>query len=259
MQGPGLEDAADEYDEYSETGMVERLQRMFYAPATAFAAVRRHCEWPDWMVPTLAVCLAGLLYYYGTAPVALNPETPAIQQQMESLSEEQRQHMLDNMELMRQQGWMMVVTGTMTSLLMVAGALFVLSRSVFRAEVSFIQMLVVKGYASVAILVEWLARIPLTLASGMPMVPLGPGIFVTDASGGSWWANLLIGINVFDVWQAVLMGIGVSVVGRVPLRRALWAVFALWLMWVTSSATMATISYRMPPQGAPAAVEEAPE
>ena len=72
-------------------------------------------------------------------------------------------------------------------------------------------------------------------------------------------ANLLIGINLFDVWQAALMGIGVAVVGRVPLRRALWAVFALWLMWVTSSATMATISYRMPLQGPPAAAETPPE
>ena len=187
MQGPGLEDAADEYDEYSETGMVERLQRMFYAPSSAYAAVRRHSEWPNWLIPTLAVCLAGLVYYYATAPVALNPETPAIQRQMEGLSEEQRQHMLDNMELMRQQGWMMVVTGTLTSLMLVAGALFILSRSVFRAEVTFSQMLVVKGYASVAILSEWLVRVPLTLASGIPMVPLGPGAFVADGSGGSWW------------------------------------------------------------------------
>jgi hypothetical protein len=257
MQGPTLEDAVDEY---GEMGMMERLQRLFYSPMVSFVSVRQRCEWPDWMIPSLAVCLAGLLYYYATAPVVLNPETPAIQQQMEQLSEEQRQQMLNNMQLMREQGWMMVVTGTLTSLMLVSGALFILARSVFRAEVSFTHMLVIKGYASVAIMMEWLVRIPLTLASGVSMVPLGPGIFLPDEAAGSWIANLLIGINIFDMWQVALMAIGLAVFGRIPFKRALWGVLGLWLMWVTSSATMATIAYQMAPQSVvPTAVEEGPQ
>lgn len=68
-----------------------RMQRVFYAPRTAFAAVRGQESAHDWLLPALLVCAVGI----GAHHMSLNAGAPAIQQQLESLDEAERQRVED--------------------------------------------------------------------------------------------------------------------------------------------------------------------
>lgn len=230
MQTPSFTEGISSLD------LRQRLLRVFYAPRESFAAARAAPTWHDWFVPVAVVCLLGMASHYLTAPVVLDPQSPAIQQQLQSMPEEQRQKTLESMAMYRSQGWMLVFVGTFTSLLAVGLVLFGVARLVFQSQATFQQMLIVKGYASLVIGVEWVVRTPLILLRGDPPVQLGPGALVPEEWARTLAGQVLAGIQLFDLWQAWLIGLGLAAMTGAPLRRAMYAVLLLWGLWVVGVA-----------------------
>lgn len=224
-----------------------RLLRVLYAPGRSFAAVGQDPEWTEWFVPVLVVCLVGIASHFLTREVVFNPQVPAIAEQLESLSEAERQKQLESMEAMRTQGWVMVPVGTLSSLVVVGGVLFLLARTLFQREVSYRQMLVVKGYASLVVGVEWVVRSLLILAWQTPVVHTGPGALVSEEAARTFAGQALLAVSFFDVWQAVIMGIGTAVMAQVPIRKAVFAVLVLWGLWVMSIGVIGSVTLSAPP------------
>jgi hypothetical protein len=225
----------------------ERLLRVFYAPRRSFAALGQDPDWIDWFTPILLVCLVGIASHFLTRDLVFDPEAPAVKEQLENLSEEKRQEQLKSMEAMRARGWVTVPVGALTSLVAVGGVLFLLARFLFQSEVSYRQMLVVKGYASLVVGVEWAARTLLMLARQTPVVHTGPGVLVSEESARTFAGQVLLAINFFDVWQAAVMGIGLAVVARVPARKAVFALLALWGFWVLGMGALGSAALSVPP------------
>jgi hypothetical protein len=240
MQEPLFTEA---YDDLSLSG---RLKNILSAPSATYAAVRREAAWPDWLIPTLLVCLSGVLYHYMTGHIIFNPETPAIQEQLQALDEERRQKALVGMETWRTQGWLLVLSGAITSLALISGVLLLIARLIFRRDVTFGQMLAIKSYASLTAGIEWLVRIPLVLMAQSPLVHLGPGVLVAKDAATTFTGQLLISFNLFDCWQSLLLAIGLSVVAQVPRAKAVFVVFALWLSWLTAGAAMTILGASVP-------------
>ncbi|MBI2505981.1 MAG: YIP1 family protein [Candidatus Latescibacteria bacterium] len=224
MPGPAFPDAS--------LNLTGRLLRVFYAPRRSFAALEEDPDWLDWFVPVAIVCLVGAAAHFLTRDLAFNPETPFIKEQLQSLDEEQRQRHLSDLAQTWEKGWLMVVAGTFSSLVLVSGILFLLARFVFTSQVSYRSLLVVKGYASLIIAVEWVVRTVLILAWQTPMVQTGPGFLVPETMARSFAGQTLLALSFFDLWQAVVLGLGLAAVARVPARKAVFAVLALWLFYV---------------------------
>ncbi|MCC7263033.1 MAG: YIP1 family protein [Candidatus Latescibacteria bacterium] len=226
MQGPAFPQPDAPLD------LAGRLLRIFYAPRRSFAALGEDPDWLDWFVPVAIVCLLGVGAHFLTRDIVYNPETPLIKQQLQTLGEEQRLRHLGDLETARDKGWLLVVTGTFSSLVLVSGILWLLARFVFTSEVSYRSLLVVKGYGSLIIATEWLVRTALILAWNSPVVQTGPGLLVPESMVRTFAGQTLLAVSVFDLWQAVVLGLGVSVVARVPVGRAVFAVVALWVFYV---------------------------
>ena len=219
-----------------------RLLCVFYAPRRSFAALSEDPDWLDWFVPVAIVCLIGACSHFLTRDIVYNPETPLIKEQLQTLGEEQRQQHVADLAQAREKGWLLVVTGTFSSLVLVSGILWLLARFVFTSEVGYRSLLVVKGYASLIIAVEWLVRTGLILAWQTPVVQTGPGALVPEAMARSFAGQTLLAISFFDLWQAVVLGLGLATVARVPVRKALFAVLALWLFYVMSLGLLGSLT-----------------
>ncbi len=226
---------------YDDLDWIKRLQYTLLAPSATFASVRRISTWPDWLAPTVLVCLSGILYHYMTSHIIFNPETPAIQEQLQELPEERREQALEAMETWRQQGWLLVISGAITSLALISTVLLVASRLIFRCEITFGQMLAIKSYASLIAGVEWLIRIPLVLMAQSPVIHLGPGVLVSKDAATTISGQLLISMNFFDAWQCLWLAIGLSTVAQIPRNKAIMVVFSLWLGWLVAGATITTL------------------
>jgi hypothetical protein len=100
-------------------------------------------------------------------------------------------------------------------------------------------MLVVKAYAMLVLIPEWIVRAPLILIHQTPDIQLGPGAFVSAEIAGTFVGRVLTAIDFFDIWQGWIMGIGLAVMAGIPPRRGVIAVLALWVSWVVVGALLA--------------------
>ena len=239
MQGPAFP--------AESLNLTGRLLRVFYAPQRSFAALDEDPDWLDWFVPVLLVCLVGVASHFLTRDIAFNPEMQAIKDQLQPLPEAQRQKYLDDMAQMRERGWMLVVMGTFSSLVLVSGVLFLLARFLFSSQVGYRPMLVVKGYASLIIAAEWVTRTALILVQQTPVVHTGLGAMVSATMVRSFAGQTLMAVNFFDLWQALVLGTGLATVAKVPMKKALFAVLALWLFFVMGMGAMGSMALSAAP------------
>ena len=222
---------------YEELTLQDRLMRIFYAPKSSYEAIRENPTTNDWMVPVLLMCLVGIGANYMTLSVTSDPGLPAMQDELRKLSEENMDKVIENLENYREHGWIgQPLVNSFSTVVLVGLVLFGLGRWVFRADVSLRQMLLLKAYANVIAVVEIIVRTPLMLINQQPMVRLGPGAFVGDEMAKSFFGKLLIGANIFDIWQAIVIGIGLGVMVQVPPKRTIATVLVLWGIWIMMGA-----------------------
>ena len=233
-----------------DTGLVERLIRVFNAPRISFAAVRQRETALDWLVPAALAVAVGIACYFATLPITLDPDTPPLQQQLERMTVEEQENYLQGM---RQYGWMSVPVGVFSTLVIVSAVLLFLARSVFSREVTYQQMLIAKGYACMVLIPEWLARTLLTLLKKSPAVYTGLGAFVPEELVRTFVGRVLVSLDIFDFWQAWVMGIGLAVLAEVSTKRAIIAVMVLWALWIIGGSAVESVRPPLPPPD-PAAV-----
>ena len=222
-----------------DLSLFARIQRVFYAPRTAFAAVRGQESAHDWLLPALLVCAVGI----GSYNLTLDVGEPAVQQQLESLDEVERQRV----EAFQAHSWMVIPVGLFASLVVVGGVLLALARSVFQAEVSYRQMLIVKAYAALVVAVEWAVQAVLVLATGDIGAHLGLGLLLSEEAAATFGGRVLMALNPFDLWQIGIMGVGLSALADAPVRKAIFALGLLWLFWLVGGVAIETVGQSAPP------------
>ena len=225
----------------------ERLQLVFYAPRTAFEAVRDREMAFDWLVPALLVCAIGLAAHYLTLDAMTNLDSPAVTEHLQGLGEADQQRYQESAAMLRTHGWMMVPVGYFTSLVLVGWVLMVMGRSLFQAEVSYRQALVIKAYAALVIGIEWALRGGLVLMTGDPGIQLGLGALLPAGAAASLGGRVLMAINPFDLWQIGIMGVGLSALVGVESRKTTAAILVLWLVWLVGGVGIETLSRNLPP------------
>lgn len=99
---------------------------------------------------------------------------------------------------MRSQSWQLVMMFTFTSLVMVAGILWLLARFLFQADVTYRQMMIVKGYALMIAVAQMLFGTFVVLARHRPVVHTGSGILVSPEMATSFVGRRLSAITVFE-------------------------------------------------------------
>ena len=229
----------------------ERLKRVYYAPRSSFQAVLGREHWLDWLLPVFIVSLMGLISHALSLPLMDDLDSPVLQGQLQQMHEQQREHFLASMEMLKTQGWIMIPLGTFISLVVVAFILQVMLRSLFEVDVSFRQALVIKGYATMVMGLEWIAGAILRNIQQSRIVQTGMGWFVPENLSHTFAGRVLIDINFFDIWQVLVIATGMSVMGDISMRRALIAILVLWGIYVGGGAAIETVTSTMLQQGFP--------
>ena len=230
-----------------DLSLFARIQRVLYAPRTAFAAVCGQETAHDWLLPALFVCAVGLGAHHLTLDAVTDLESPAVQRHLEGMDETEQQRYKESAALLRTHGWMMIPVGVFSSLVAVGGVLLALARSLFQAEVSYRQMLVVKAYAALVVAVEWAVRAVLVLATGDVGAHLGLGFLLSEEAAATFGGRILMALNPFDLWQIGIMGVGLNALAGAPVRQATFALGLLWLFWLVGGVVIETIGQNAPP------------
>ena len=73
------------------------------------------------------------------------------------------------------------------------------------------------------------------------------GVFVGEEAAGTFFGKLLIGANLFDLWQVFVIGTGLSVMAQVSAKRGLATVLFLWVFWLAMGAAVPEPPGPLPP------------
>ena len=229
-----------------QTGLGQRMMAVFRTPRRAFEAVADGGKWIDWVVPVALGAGVWAAHNLATLSMAA-PAEPAAMDGWEQLDEAGKELAARRNQEWRSHGWISSpLVFRFSSLAAVALILAGLARWVLRSEAGLRQMLAIKSYASLVSVPQWiLLTLLVRIGACAPIVPFSrPGVFhagflLPAGAEQSFAGRFLMGVNLFDLWQACLLGIGLAVVTGVPRSRALVVVLVPWLVWIALGALAA--------------------
>lgn len=232
-----------------ESALGERILRLFHAPRRAFEAVADGGSWADWVVPVALV--AGFWSAHNLACLAIvAPEPPSGLPGWEQLTEAQREMAAKGLQVWRSHGWFSMPFATaFSSLALAALALLGVARWILRAEANLRQMLALKAYASLVEIPQWILLTPLVRAGHAHASPLSfsaAALLPAEAMGGTF-GRFLSGLNLFDLWQMWLVGLGLAVMTGTRPRHATAVVLTLWLAWLALGSLLPALAPEAPP------------
>lgn len=193
---------------------VRGLLEVFYQPTALFEELKDH---PKVLVPYLALfAVAGLfLFLAGDFIVAMQLEMPEVREAMEKgqLTTEQMKTIM----------WYQSTIGGIIALLLapllIAGLGLFWSNFVFGLRSSFKKVLSIVLYGEFLYTIGLLAHLPIMFAKDTFQVTFSPAVLVSNLGVTSVWYVLLDKLSVFNIWEIVVVGIGLSVFSKIPRNK----------------------------------------
>ena len=234
-------------DGYEELTLWQRLLGVIYAPRAAFRAVGEQSSSLDWFVPVVILCSVWTGSNYYTLPVLANSELPAYQEKYQELPPQQQEMTKIGLERYRNFGWYtMPFINSFFALAAVGLILLAMGKFVFQSEVTLRQMMTVKGYGSVIAVIELIVRTPIIIKVQTAEVSFSLGAMF-DVAGDTAFGRILLAAELFDLWQVIVLGIGLGTMAKVGLNRTVPSMIVLWALWVTSGALLSSFATAPPP------------
>jgi hypothetical protein len=225
--------------ETQDIGLAGRMVRLFYAPSETFEAVGRRTTWLDWFVPVLVVALLGAAAVQVTMPLILRAQSAALDARMPNLPAEQRQQAAAQMAVVgRISTTVMVPIMGFVVLLAAGGILLLVANQLLDGQVRYAQMLALWAYSSLVGIVGLLVATPLMLAKDTMVVQTGLGIFLPEEALGTFAGRAVAGVELFTLWQAFLVAVGLGVLTNTSTRRAMLPVLLLYVVMVLVRAAL---------------------
>ena len=222
-------------NEDSGSGIAGRMIRTLTAPGATFASVRERMTWQDWFAPTLVVVVVGLVAAILALPAAMEAGSEMMQEQYGEITDEQRAAMEQMQEAAPVVTVVSVPIVSFLWLFLLGGVMLLVANPILGGEANYGQMLAVTAYASLVKVVQTIVTVPLMLATGT-IVVIGPGLLLPEETVATFAGRVLSGLEVFMLWQVLLMAVGTGVMAGCSTRKALIPLLILWAVWIVVQA-----------------------
>lgn len=184
-----------------------RIVQVFVAPGELFEFLRKRPVWLDVLLLLVAV---------NVLANALIPEETIREIMQQNMPPDAEPAQVDTLvDFTRTWGFLLALIGTPISIALVAGLIALAYNVALGGEVPYRGLYSATTHAYVIYVAGGLLTLGLLLAGGREVV-LSPALLLPDLGDG-YFARFLARVNVFAVWTAVTLGIGV---GRLYPRRS---------------------------------------
>ena len=230
-----------------------RLADVFIAPSKTFTDVLRTSRW--W-VPFLLVTVLSLLYAYvilhrigmATLVDGIVRGNATLESQIATATPPQAAAIRSRMEMQFHLMYIAPVFVLLVGLLV--SAIFLASANFgFGGHARYAQILAVWFYGT----------LPLSFISVITMVLVSAGVgtdafniknaagtnigyFLQDGSSPHWLVTLLSSVDIFAIWAAVVLTVGVSIVAGIKRGSAAVIVFGWWLLYVLGQTAISAVT-----------------
>lgn len=222
-----------------------RLIGAIISPKETFESIARR---PTWIVPVLLIVVFSLLLVFlfsqrvgwRSLIVRQDEQNSRVQKQMENMTAEQRDNMIDTQtKFAAPFGYGVTLVGPFIALVVVAAVLMLAFTIVLGTKVGFKQSMGIVSYSwTPGIIGVFLGILILYLKDPSTidlehLVATNAGAFLSD-SAPKWLNTLLTSFDLFTFWNMILMAFGFSAIDpkKASWGKAFATVFALWFIFV---------------------------
>ena len=232
---------------------VARVVDAFVAPSKTFTDIRRSATW--WL-PFVLICILSCGFaYMALHKVGLPTLVDSVVHTNSSLSDRLANSTPDQAAKIRssiemQFKFMYVAPIFILIVALIVAAVFLgTANFIFGGKANYKQMLAVWFYGTLPLMFISLLTI-ITLFAGMQSdsfnikntVGTNIGYFLQGGDSPHWLATLLSSVDVFAIWSAILLTIGVSIVAGIKRSSAAIVVFGWWAVYVLFQTAFAAIT-----------------
>jgi len=238
--------SAEEVAPVVERSVVQNLIGVFTSPRETFEAIRAK---PSWLIPFLLVCVVGFGSVYLTRNVRVQEQIERIQNNP-NIPSEQADKIIERMEsgtsgrgLLLQA--VFIPVGVAIAFLVVAGVLTFGGSVLLGGSASFKQVFSMYSWSSLIGVLSAIIKTPLIMATGSMSVATSLAVFMPADAYTTFLYNFLAKVDVFSIWQLIVVAIGMSVLYGFTMRRSVILVGSLWLIYVLISAGIGVLTQGM--------------
>ena len=222
-----------------------KLWYLFVDPRKTFASiVPNH----TWIILWLLVAAITICAYMPIKGIVKQSQMQKVEEQLKSnpqVSEQQRAEILEKMESRFDSPFslLFIPAVQLIMLFIVAGILLFLGNIILGGNCGYLKMLNAYAWTMMIVIPGSIVTVPMMMAKGSMDVSLGLGV-LTSADTGAFLKKFLTSFELFGLWQVWLSSVAVSVLAKIPSKKAFVAVFISWLIWVVIQGGLATIGFQ---------------
>ena len=232
---------------------IARLIDTFIAPTKTFNDIRRSA---GWWVPFVLVGIVALVFAYTCLhKVGLSTLVDSVVHSNASLSDRLASATPDQAAKIRssiEMQFRFMYVGPIFILIvgLIASGIFLATANfAFGGRARYAQMLAVWFYGTLPLLFISILTI-ITLFAGMQSdnfnikntVGTNVGYFLQGGDSPHWLVTLLSSVDVFAIWSAILLTIGISIVAGIKRSSAAVIVFGWWALYVLGQTAIAAVT-----------------
>jgi Yip1 domain len=224
-----------------------RIFGVLFSPKPTFQSIARR---PTWILPLILVVVVsvGVVFTFGQRVgwrnfmIRQDQQSARTQKQMESMTAEQRQNMIDTQtKLAPIITYPVMVLGIFIYAVVIAAVLMLVFNLIYGTKIGFVPSLAIVSHSWVPGIIGGLLGILILFLKDPSTVDLehlvasNGGAFLADDSA-KWLVTLLTAFDLFIFWNMILMAIGFSAVDpkKITFGKALGTIVAVWLIYVVA-------------------------
>ena len=227
---------------------IKRISQVFYKPIHTFQALAENCGKADWLLPTVILAVLSLSSSWFIRPIAESTRDTIIKGQLYQLPVEQKESVLDAWEAARVIGFLLLPILCFFILFSAGTVLFGLNK-LLSGIASYEQVIAIYAYSSLIDSVRLLVITPIIISENSLDVHIGFGSLLSEQTSQTFIGHVVSNVDIFDIWQVLVISIGLAVVGQISRRKTFGAVLGSWFIWLIFNAFFAnTINPIMSPK-----------
>ena len=228
-----------------QVSSIGRIFGVIFSPKPTFESIVQR---PTWILPLILVCLTSVTVIFVFSQRVgwrgfmerQNQTNARLQKQMESMTPEKREKMLETQTKFASIfGYVGVVLGTFIGALLVAGVLLAAFNLIAGAKIGFTTSLGIVAHSWVPGIIVGLLGILIIFLKDPSTVDIqhllatNAGAFLSD-DAPKWQESLLSSFDLFVFWYIILMSVGYSATNpkKISFGKAFGTVVGVWLFYV---------------------------
>lgn len=220
-------------------GFFQKWFDLYFNPQKSFQSIDSK---PDWVLPVVIMAVVTAIIMVALAPIMHQFQVERLMD-IRNLSREQAEDLLQKG---RQFQKFLVPISAFIGIFVVeivAALFFYLVGTVFMAgDVPYKKVLSIWAYTSLAVgIIGMIIRTPLMFIKKTMLVQTSLAAFLSADSRGSLLYRVFSKIDVFMIWQLILVTLGFVAIYKFSTKKSATVVFGLYVLWIVVSVLFGSI------------------